>query len=391
MGPWDSPDAPRARDASRVRNISGRTAREWFRRALNRVDVGRANVIDDACEGKSSVETSSVDSDDREEELRHLRRHVEALTVACADAEARARMNAVSKERLDVLRRENANLKDADEKRSKAETRAKAAEARANAARDALVHAAVRHEEALKKMYEESEATAQKHRVEIERLRSEACVMTERLIDLERVNEELEVDLAEYREETAHLDEVIAQHEDDLARVIMEKHSIERELAAKSAASIKSLIMSPFSPKIQPESTPRLAAAMRWFEDVVVSPMRSTAPFADLTNVETVKSPMSSKSRLGAGHSPLPKTPGAVLEDSAEDDVNDYGSEDESVGAAVLLPTIDPPQMSTLPRRRTWKLAFSKDPVDSLYGRPLREIGALRLRVVGSVSLTTVN
>jgi hypothetical protein len=312
---------------------------------------------------------------------------VDALTRECADAVAKANAGAIAKEKFEQLRRENAALKNADALCKKAESRAKAAEARANAARDAMVSAKLRHETALKKAYEEKDGVVERMRIDIEMLRSELACMEAKVSTLENQNAEMEDDLNEYREETAHLDEIIAQTENDMMQILEEKREIERELAAKSAMNIKSLIMSPFSPSSgSPLSTPRLAAAMRWFDTTVVSPMRS--PFAEITNVDDAidavgrKSPTPPrKSRLGPGTSPCPRTPGAVVEDSAEDgeQYDDVESENESVGVETMRkPTCD---------IKRWRLVLSKVPESRLYGRRWNDLG-LRLRIVGAVSVS---
>jgi len=373
---WDSPLALERGESALER---------WTRVALGRRP--RTLALDAAAGEDADARETGAD------EVEYLRRHVDALTRACADAEARARAVTMDAERLEALRKENVTLRAAADARASAETRARAAEARANAARDALVSAKVRHEEALARARGEAEDDAQRRRVEAEGWRSEACVaetrvreLAARVSELERLNEALERDLREYRAETAHLDEIIERLEEDSARLTAEKRAIERELAAKSAASIKTLVMSPFSPKMQLESTPRLAAALRWFEDVV-SPMRATTPFADLTNDETCETPVSKqKSRLGAGMSPM-RTPGAFVEDSAEEDAND-GSEEESVGAASPLAPAHLSPAVAFPTKRGWRLSLSKVSMDGFYGRPMRELGALRVRVVGAVSLT---
>jgi len=339
-------------------------------------------VLDDAAREAREATVGAAN----EEELKHLRRHVDALTRECADAVARANAGAIAREKFEQLRRENAALKNADALCKKAETRAKAAEARANAARDAMVSAKLRHEAALKKAYEEKDGVVERMRIDIEMLRSELACVEGKVSTLENQNAEMEEDLNEYREETAHLDEIIAQAESEMVRMLEEKRAIERELAAKSAMNIKSLIMSPFSPSSgSPLGTPRLAAAMRWFDTAVVSPMRS--PFADITSANDAeddiigaKTPTARKSRLGPGMSPLPKTPGAVVEDSAED-VEKYESDNESVGVETV-------------RERTcevkrWRLVLSKVPESRLYGRRWSDVG-VRLRVVGAVSLSNL-
>ena len=219
-------------------------------------------------------------------------------------------------------------------------------------------------------------------------------------------NEALEGDLREYRAEVEHLDEIIAQAEDDLARVLAEKQSLERELAAKSAASIKNLIKSPFSPlTTSAAGTPRLSAAMRWIEDTIATPIRS--PFADLKQtsdapeVETVDVVPASatkravsvgKSRLRLGASPLPKTPGAACEDSAED-AGAYDTDCESVGGASPLPLVEPViehVVAPVKESRRWRFGFAKVPESRMYGVPLDRVGSLRLRIVGDVSLVNL-
>ena len=394
---WDSPrraddDARSARARCDGEDINRRAtattrARAWLRDALERGPARATGgtgtlVLDDAAREAREATVGAAN----EEELKHLRRHVDALTRECADAVARANAGAIAREKFEQLRRENAALKNADALCKKAETRAKAAEARANAARDAMVSAKLRHEAALKKAYEEKDGVVERMRIDIEMLRSELACVEAKVSTLENQNAEMEEDLNEYREETAHLDEIIAQAESEMVRMLEEKRAIERELAAKSAMNIKSLIMSPFSPSSgSPLGTPRLAAAMRWFDTAVVSPMRS--PFADITSADDAeddiigaKTPTARKSRLGPGMSPLLKTPGAVVEDSAED-VEKYESDNESVGVETV-------------RERTcevkrWRLVLSKVPESRLYGRRWSDVG-VRLRVVGAVSLSNL-
>ena len=142
--------------------------------------------------------------------------------------------------------------------------------------------------------------------------------------------------------------------------MLAEKQSLERELAAKSAASIKNLIKSPFSPlTTSAAGTPRLAAAMRWIEDTIATPIRS--PFADLkqtsdapeVEAETVvpasatkRAVSVGKSRLRLGASPLPKTPGAACEDSAE-------------GGRVTTPTVRASAVRRLYRSLSPSLSLS--------------------------------
>ena len=348
-----------------------------------------------------------------EEELRHLRRHVDALSRACADAEAKAERGAEDAATREAILRENETLRGIDAERDRAETRAKAAEARANAARDALVNGKLRHEEALKRAYRERDESAERMKIEAEKMQSECVCAHARVRALEgknaslvTENEALEGDLREYRAEVEHLDEIIAQAEDDLARVLAEKQSLERELAAKSAASIKNLIKSPFSPlTTSAAGTPRLAAAMRWIEDTIATPIRS--PFADLKQtsdapeVETVDVVPASatkravsvgKSRLRLGASPLPKTPGAACEDSAED-AGAYDTDCESVGGASPLPLVEPViehVVAPVKESRRWRFGFAKVPESRMYGVPLDRVGSLRLRIVGDVSLVNL-
>ena len=387
----------RGRATTRARGATARTSTDARRRRRARARGCETRSSEGAARATGGTGTLVLDDAAREareatvgaaneEELKHLRRHVDALTRECADAVARANAGAIAREKFEQLRRENAALKNADALCKKAETRAKAAEARANAARDAMVSAKLRHEAALKKAYEEKDGVVERMRIDIEMLRSELACVEAKVSTLENQNAEMEEDLNEYREETAHLDEIIAQAESEMVRMLEEKRAIERELAAKSAMNIKSLIMSPFSPSSgSPLGTPRLAAAMRWFDTAVVSPMRS--PFADITSADDAeddiigaKTPTARKSRLGPGMSPLLKTPGAVVEDSAED-VEKYESDNESVGVETV-------------RERTcevkrWRLVLSKVPESRLYGRRWSDVG-VRLRVVGAVSLSNL-
>jgi len=313
----------------------------------------------------------------------------------------------------EAILRENETLRGIDAERDRAEARAKAAEARANAARDALVNGKLRHEEALKRAYRERDESAERMKIEAEKMQSECVCAHARVRALEEKNasvmtenEALESDLREYRAEVEHLDEIIAQAEDDLARVLAEKQSLERELAAKSAASIKNLIKSPFSPlSTSAAGTPRLAAAMRWIEDTIATPIRS--PFADLkqtsdapeVEAETVvpasatkRAVSVGKSRLHLGASPLPKTPGAACEDSAED-AGAYDTDCESVGGASPLPLVEPviePVVAPVKESRRWRFGFAKVPESRMYGVPLDRVGSLRLRIVGEVSLVNL-
>jgi len=404
MGIWDSP----ARDAP---GDDARRPTTWFRRALERATTMEASVtratsvLDDAMvEARAEEE----DANGCFEEVRHLRRHVDALTRACADAEAKAAAGAIAVERLDIVRRENASLRGIEAARDRAETRAKAAEARANAARDALVNGKLRHEESLKRAYLERDESVERMKIEVEKMRSESVCAHARVRALEEKNASLatenaalEGDVREYRAEAEHLDEIIAQAEDDLARVLAEKQSLERELAAKSAVSIKNLIKSPFSPlTTAADGTPRLAAAMRWIEDTIATPIRS--PFADLkrdsgapdVEAETIvpasatkRAASVGKSRLRPGASPLPKTPGAACEDSAED-AGAYDTDGESVGGASPLPLVEPVVTPvTVKESRRWRFGFAKVPESHMYGVPLDRAGGFRLRIVGEVSL----
>ena len=283
MGFWDSP----------IRAPVSRARASWLTRALERATATTTTTTttrstSDEAEASDEAIARENDANAREEELRHLRRHVDALSRACADAEAKAEKGAEDAATREAILRENETLRGIDAERDRAETRAKAAEARANAARDALVNGKLRHEEALKRAYRERDESAERMKIEAEKMQSE-CVcaharvraLEEKNASLVTENEALEGDLREYRAEVEHLDEIIAQAEDDLARVLAEKQSLERELAAKSAASIKNLIKSPFSPlTTSAAGTPRLAAAMRWIEDTIATPIRS--PFADL-------------------------------------------------------------------------------------------------------------
>ena len=403
MGFWDSP----ARDGP---GDDARRPTTWFRRALERATTMEASVtratsvLDDAA---MVVEAREEEDANRDEEVRHLRRHVDALSLACADAEAKAAAGAIAVERLEIVRRENASLRGIEGARDRAETRAKAAEARANAARDALVNAKLRHEEALKRAYLERDESVERVKIEVEKMRSESVCAHARVRALEEKNASLamenaalEGDVREYRAEAEHLDEIIAQAEDDLARVLAEKQSLERELAAKSAASIKNLIKSPFSPLTTTDGTPRLAAAMRWIEDTIATPIRS--PFADLkrdsgapdVEAETIvpaavskRAASVGKSRLRPGASPLPKTPGAACEDSAED-AGAYDTDSESVGGSSPLPLVEPVVAPvTVKESRRWRFGFAKVPESRMYGVPLDRVGGFRLRIVGEVSL----
>jgi len=395
-GFWDSP----ARDVDVGRPTT------WFRRALERATTMEASVT----RATSVLDDAMVPAREKEEEeeLRHLRRHVEALSLACAEANAEAKAGALAVERLEIVRRENASLRGIEAARDRAETRAKAAEARANAARDALVNAKLRHEEALKRAYLERDESVERAKIEVEKVRSE-CVcaharvraLEEKNASLATENATLEGDVREYRAEAEHLDEIIAQAEDDLARVLAEKQILERELAAKSAASIKNLIKSPFSPlTTTADGTPRLAAAMRWIEDTIATPIRS--PFADLkrdsgvpdVEAETIvpasatkRAASVGKSRLRPGASPLPKTPGAACEDSAED-AGAYDTDGESVDGSSPLPLVEPVVAPvTVKESRRWRFGFAKVPESRMYGVPLDRAGGFRLRIVGEVSL----
>ena len=415
MGFWDSP----------IRAPVSRARASWLTRALERATATTTTTTttrstSDEAEASDEAIARENDANAREEELRHLRRHVDALSRACADAEAKAERGAEDAATREAILRENETLRGIDAERDRAETRAKAAEtrakaaeARANAARDALVNGKLRHEEALKRAYRERDESAERMKIEAEKMQSE-CVcaharvraLEEKNASLVTENEALEGDLREYRAEVEHLDEIIAQAEDDLARVLAEKQSLERELAAKSAASIKNLIKSPFSPlTTSAAGTPRLAAAMRWIEDTIATPIRS--PFADLkqtsdapeVEAETVfpasatkRAVSVGKSRLRLGASPLPKTPGAACEDSAED-AGAYDTDCESVGGASPLPLVEPViehVVAPVKESRRWRFGFAKVPESRMYGVPLDRFGSLRLRIVGEVSLVNL-
>ena len=410
MGFWDSP----------IRAPVSRARASWLTRALERATASTTTTAttttrstSDEAEASDEAMAREKDANAVEEELRHLRRHVDALSRACADAEAKAERGAEDAATREAILRENETLRGIDAERDRAETRAKAAEARANAARDALVNGKLRHEEALKRAYRERDESAERMKIEAEKMQSECVCAHARVRALEgknaslvTENEALEGDLREYRAEVEHLDEIIAQAEDDLARVLAEKQSLERELAAKSAASIKNLIKSPFSPlTTSAAGTPRLAAAMRWIEDTIATPIRS--PFADLkqtsdapeVEAETVvpasatkRAVSVGKSRLRLGASPLPKTPGAACEDSAED-AGAYDTDCESVGGASPLPLVEPvigPVVAPVKESRRWRFGFAKVPESRMYGVPLDRVGSLRLRIVGEVSLVNL-
>ena len=409
MGFWDSP----------IRAPVSRARASWLTRALERATASTTTTAttttrstSDEAEASDEAMAREKDANAVEEELRHLRRHVDALSRACADAEAKAERGAEDAATREAILRENETLRGIDAERDRAETRAKAAEARANAARDALVNGKLRHEEALKRAYRERDESAERMKIEAEKMQSECVCAHARVRALEgknaslvTENEALEGDLREYRAEVEHLDEIIAQAEDDLARVLAEKQSLERELAAKSAASIKNLIKSPFSPlTTSAAGTPRLAAAMRWIEDTIATPIRS--PFADLKQTsdapevaETVvpasatkRAVSVGKSRLRLGASPLPKTPGAACEDSAED-AGAYDTDCESVGGASPLPLVEPViehVVAPVKESRRWRFGFAKVPESRMYGVPLDRVGSLRLRIVGEVSLVNL-
>lgn len=358
-------------------------------------------VLDDA----TAERAEDGDDADDVKELEHLRRHVDELTTLCADAEARAKAGALAMEKLEAMRGEMKELKENASMRERAETRAKAAESRAKAARDAMVSAKLRHEEALKKLYSERDAKLEGYKVEVERLRSESLVMRGKFEKLTEENESMEVDLAEYARETEYLDEVIAQHEEEMAKVLEEKLRLERLVNTRPEMSFKSIIMSPFasSPRPSHVETPRLAGALRWFEDVVASPLRS--PFADITNASedsasdcetddatkvvvaqqsTPRFTPGRKSRLGFASTPR-RTPG-VVEDSAEEENScEEKLDDDCAESGEILQVIDP--VLPEPKKSSWKIIFSKVPESRLYSVPMSHIGAVRLRVVGKVSL----
>ena len=410
---WDSP--PVVNPAGRREQAPlGRT--NWFRAALENAALAggrtlgsddadgrrRRLVLDDATAERAE---GGNGADDDVKELEHLRRHVDELTTLCADAEARAKAGALAMEKLEAMRGEMKELKESASMRDRAETRAKAAESRAKAARDAMVSAKLRHEEALKKVYSERDAKLEGYKVEVERLRSESLVMRGKFEKLAEENESMEVDLAEYARETEYLDEVIAQHEEEVAKVLEEKLRLERLVNTRPEMSFKSIIMSPFasSPRPSHVETPRLAGALRWFEDVVASPLRS--PFADITNASedtasdcetddatkvavaqsTPRFTPGRKSRLGFASTPR-RTPG-VVEDSAEEENScEEKLDDDCAESGEILQVIDP----VLPepkKKSSWKIIFSKVPESRLYGVPMSHVGAVRLRVVGKVSL----
>lgn len=408
---WDSPPVNPA--GRREQAPLGRT--NWFRAALeNAALAGGRSLGSDDTDGRrrrlvldDATAERAEDGDDADDvkELEHLRRHVDELTTLCADAEARAKAGALAMEKLEAMRGEMKELKENASMRERAETRAKAAESRAKAARDAMVSAKLRHEEALKKLYSERDAKLEGYKVEVERLRSESLVMRGKFEKLTEENESMEVDLAEYARETEYLDEVIAQHEEEMAKVLEEKLRLERLVNTRPEMSFKSIIMSPFasSPRPSHVETPRLAGALRWFEDVVASPLRS--PFADITNASedsasdcetddatkvvvaqqsTPRFTPGRKSRLGFASTPR-RTPG-VVEDSAEEENScEEKLDDDCAESGEILQVIDP--VLPEPKKSSWKIIFSKVPESRLYGVPMSHIGAVRLRVVGKVSL----
>ena len=134
MGFWDSP----------IRAPVARARASWLTRALERATATTTTTTTRSTSAEAEASDEAIarenDANAREEELRHLRRHVDALSRACADAEAKAEKGAEDAATREAILRENETLRGIDAERDRAETRAKAAEARANAARDALVN-----------------------------------------------------------------------------------------------------------------------------------------------------------------------------------------------------------------------------------------------------------
>ena len=110
---WDSPDArTRTRDDARARcdgeDINRRAtattrARAWLRDALERGTTATARR--DGDEGTLVLDDAAREARGRggatsEEESRHLRRHVDALTRECADAVARANASEIARETI---------------------------------------------------------------------------------------------------------------------------------------------------------------------------------------------------------------------------------------------------------------------------------------------------
>ena len=406
---WDSPTTAvksHARrggggDAKTTTTTTANRVSEWLRTALEHsssltttVTATHANVSD-ARDAKNAKNVSLVLDDavasppprTAKDEIAHLKRHVDALTTLAAESETRAKAGALAAEKLAIVREELEHVKKdnvslcrkADEINAlyaKAKVSAAASEARANAARDAMVSAKCKHEEALKRAYGERDACRDRCIVESERLHSNIEELKTKIGVLEQENRQLEADVRAYGEETAHLDEVIALNEAQLASMAEEKYRIEKRLNEMTAQNVKAMITSPFGDASSPApvvgGTPRLAKMMCWIEDsfdAIASPVR--APFADVSNKENSPGSLTKKSLVTPRakgktrmYTPKSKPPTPTVE--AQTPIEEH--------VAPALP------------KKTWRFTFANKPEHVFMGRCTNEFGAVRVRLVASVT-----
>jgi len=372
---------------------------EWLRTALEHsssltttVTATHANVSGDAKDAKNASlllddAVASPPPRTAKDEIAHLKRHVDALTTLAAESETRAKAGALAAEKLAIVREELESVKkdnaslcrradEIDALYAKAKVSAAASEARANAARDAMVSAKCKHEEALKRAYGERDACRDRCIVESERLHSNIVELKTKIGVLEQENRQLEADVRAYGEETAHLDEIIALNEAQLASMAEEKYRIEKRLNEMTAQNVKAMITSPFGDASSPTpvvgGTPRLAKMMCWIEDsfdAIASPVR--APFADISNKENSHGSLTKRSLVTPGakgktrmYTPKSKPPTPTVEAQApiEEDV------------------------APAPPKKTWRFTFANKPEHVFMGRCTNEFGAVRVRLVASVT-----
>ena len=105
MGFWDSP----------IRAPVSRARASWLTRALERATAMTTTTTttrstSDEAEASDEAIARENDANARVEELRHLRRHVDALSRACADAEAKAEKGAEDAVTREAILRENETL-----------------------------------------------------------------------------------------------------------------------------------------------------------------------------------------------------------------------------------------------------------------------------------------
>ena len=406
---WDSPtpatttraraEARRGDDSSKTLAATTTTRRvsEWLRAALEH-STTEANAATDASAAAAAAAlvldaaVSSPPARTPKDEVAHLRRHVDALTTLAAESETRAKVGALAAEKLECVRKEldgvkkeNAHLcrraEEIDALYAKAKVSAAASEARANAARDAMVHAKCKHEEVLKQAYGARDACRDRCMLDTERLQSQVAELKAKIDVLERENRRLAADVRAYGDETAHLDEIIALNEAQLASMAEEKYRVEKRLNEITAANVKSMIASPFGDAASPSprvvgGTPRLAKMMCWIEDsfdAIASPVR--LPFADVSNKEntpasSTKKPRATPGTKGKTRMYAPKTPTPEAQTPIERRVVVDDETPRCDGAS----------------NKTWRFTFAKKPEHAFMGRCMNEFGAVRVRLVASVS-----